>query len=261
MRPFGGSLVDGKPNLLRRAELVAHCLLVETDDGLVLIDTGFGTEDVLGHTVPRSFRVLTNPTLDLMETAARQIAGLGHSINDVRHIILTHLDLDHAGGLRDFPKASVHVFAAELTAASERKTAGERNRYLTAQWSHGPDWRTYDVVEGDEWFGFQAVRKLDGLPEDFLIVPLAGHTRGHAGVAVRNGDKWLLHAGDAYFFHGQLAADPHIPPGLKLFEAALQTEKASRLSNQDRLRSLVREHGDEVDVFSAHDKVELDRYS
>ncbi len=34
---------------------------------------------------------------------------LGYSINDVRHIILTHLDLDHAGGLHDFPNAAVHV--------------------------------------------------------------------------------------------------------------------------------------------------------
>lgn len=261
MRPFGGSLLDGKPNPLRRAELVAHCLLVETDDGFVLIDTGFGTEDVLGNTVPLSFRMLVRPRLDLMETAARQIAGLGFSIADVRHVILTHLDLDHAGGLRDFPRASVHVYGAELTAAMERKTPTERNRYVSEQWSHGPEWRTYDAREGDEWFGFQAVRKLDGLSPDFLIVPLTGHTRGHAGVAVRNGDKWLLHAGDSYFFHGQLSSAPHIPPGLRLFETLMQTEKKTRLSNQDRLRSLVRDHGDEVDVFSAHDKVELARYS
>ncbi len=31
----------------------------------------------------------------------------------MRHIVLTHLDVDHAGGLPDFPDARVHVFARE----------------------------------------------------------------------------------------------------------------------------------------------------
>ena len=43
MRPPGGRLVDGGPGVFRRAEVVCHCLLVETGTGLVLIDTGFGT--------------------------------------------------------------------------------------------------------------------------------------------------------------------------------------------------------------------------
>ncbi|MFD0510570.1 MBL fold metallo-hydrolase [Streptomyces aureus] len=33
------------------------------------------------------------------------MTGLGYAVDDVRHIVLTHLDLDHAGGLPDFPRA------------------------------------------------------------------------------------------------------------------------------------------------------------
>lgn len=54
---------------------------------------------------------------------------------------------------------------------------------------------------------------LAGVPEDVLLVPLAGHTVGHRGVAVHaNGDS-LLHAGDACFHREEMAARPHCTPG------------------------------------------------
>jgi glyoxylase-like metal-dependent hydrolase (beta-lactamase superfamily II) len=106
--------------------------------------------------------------------------------------------------------------------------------------------------------GFTAVRELDGLPPEILLIPLAGHTRGHAGVAVDTGDGWLLHAGDAYFFHGQVdPTKPHCPPGLTAFQNLVQTERRPRLENLARLQELAREHEDDVTVFSAHSPVEL----
>ena len=51
------------------------------------------------------------------------------------------------------------------------------------------------------------------------MIPLPGHTLGHCGIAVRTKDRWLLHAGDAYFFHGQLQAKPKMPLVLGLFPA------------------------------------------
>jgi glyoxylase-like metal-dependent hydrolase (beta-lactamase superfamily II) len=47
------------------------------------------------------------------ETAVRQIEELGFGAADVRHIVLTHFDLDHIGGLADFPDAEVHLTAGE----------------------------------------------------------------------------------------------------------------------------------------------------
>jgi hypothetical protein len=37
----------------------------------------------------------------------------------------------------------------------------------------------------------------------------------------------------------------------------METARGLRLANQERLRELVREHGDQITVFSAHDPVEL----
>lgn len=43
------------------------------------------------------------------------------------------------------------------------------------------------------------MRRLTGLPPEILALPLPGHSRGHAAIAVDTGHGWLVHAGDAYF--------------------------------------------------------------
>ena len=259
MRPFGGRLVDGSPGVLRRAEMVCHCLLVETSQGLVLVDTGLGTSDVddPGSSLPRPFRMVAAPVLDRAETAVHQVSRLGFDPADVRHIVLTHLDLDHAGGLPDFPHATVHVHGPELRSATGRKAPA---RYRQVHWAHGPDWVGYDGPSGQRWFGFDAVRSLDGLPEEILLLPLAGHTPGHAGVAIDTGDGWLLHAGDAYFSHQQMAPVPRCPPGLRAFQASVDADRATRARNQQRLHQLAAESSDEIDIVCAHDPVELHRH-
>lgn len=259
MRPLGGRLLDGTGSIFRRAEMVCHCLLLELDSGLVLVETGIGEQAVHRpeEWLGRRFLRLTNPVLDLAQTAVRQIEALGYRREDVRDIVLTHLDLDHAGGLADFPHARVHVYAEELRALQGGHTREERLRYKEPQFRHGPRWESY-ADTGDSWFGFDAVRELTGLPPEILIIPLAGHTRGHAGVAVDTGNGWLLSAGDSYYHPGVLdPVRPRQPLGTAVFEKNVQTLPTARIENQRRLRELVREHGDEVTVFSAHSSIEF----
>lgn len=255
MRPLGGRLIDGRGGVLHRAELVCHCLLVEAGTELVLIETGMGTPSVRqpDHWLGKQFVRQTSPRPTADETAVAQVRRLGFAPEDVRHVVLTHLDLDHAGGLVDFPHATVHVYAEELRALE----SGDR-RYRQVQFVHSPQWMSYADV-GEPWFGFGAVRELKGLPPEILLVPLAGHTRGHAGVAVEADGGWLLNAGDAYFFHGELdPVRPHCPPGLALFERRVQTLPGPRRENQQRLRDLRRDHP-QLTMFAAHDPVELRR--
>jgi glyoxylase-like metal-dependent hydrolase (beta-lactamase superfamily II) len=235
------------------AVLVAHCLLVELPGGLVLVDTGLGSGDLADpKRLGQPFRALLRPVLDPTETAAVQLRALGHDPRDVTDIVLTHLDLDHAGGLADFPTARVHVHGAELDAA-EHPTLKERGRYRARQWAHGPRWVRHRT-DGDSWHGFESVTVL---ADEVLLVPLHGHSRGHSGVAVRRpGGGWLLHAGDAYFAAGEKETPPTCPPGLKAFQAFAQADGRRRHANQERLRELCADHGDDVTVFSAHDPVE-----
>ncbi|ANZ36557.1 hypothetical protein BBK82_11265 [Lentzea guizhouensis] len=237
--------------------IVAHCLLIETDDGLVLVDTGFGTHEVTdpAQTIDGLSRRLLRPLLDINETAVSQVEKRGYAPGDVRHILLTHLDMDHAGGLRDFPNATVHVLDEELEAATNPRSTKDKMRFPKAQ-REGVTFQTHTAT-GEEWFGFEAVKNLPGLPEDVLIVPLIGHTRGHSGIAVRSTNGWLLHAGDAYFYRGEVETPPSNIFALKMTARQTETIRAQRLSNVERLKEL-KARGD-VEVFCAHDPVELAR--
>lgn len=243
-----------------RAELVAHCLALETArDGLVLVDTGFGTADVADpKRLPHMFRALTVPKLERAGTLLEQLRALGHRPQDVRHIALTHLDLDHAGGLSDFPHATVHLHQRELAAATAQASARDRQRYRVAQWAHGPLWRTYQEV-GDTWRGVPAIRQLEGLSAEIALLPLPGHSRGHSAVLVGAGDSFLLHAGDAYFHRSTITDSPAVPLGLRLFESAVRVDAKEHASSVAALRALAAAHAD-LEIFCAHDPQELARY-
>ena len=262
--PVGGHLMDGRSRcLVCRGHLACHCILVEPPDGgLILIDTGLGLRDV--HD-PKSrlsayFLALLKPEFREEMTARRQVERLGFRAEDVRHIVLTHLDFDHAGGLDDFPNAVVHLMRREKDAAEAQATWMDRQRFRPQQWSSRPRWRVYDPMEGEAWYGFARARPLDGLPPEIALIPLIGHTLGHAGVAVQRSGKWLLQAGDAYFYHEEMRLqDPHCTPGLRFYQWMLEKDRAARFDNQRRLRELVAEHADEVDVCCGHDLHEFER--
>ncbi|HKO48301.1 MAG TPA: MBL fold metallo-hydrolase [Polyangiaceae bacterium] len=262
--PLGGILMDGVSAGRLRARIVSHCLLVELADSLLLVDTGYGLRDVAA---PRSrispfFRALMKPELREEMTAVRQIESLGFTRRDVRHVVLSHLDFDHAGGLDDFPEATVHLLTQEREAAFAQKTTLDRMRYRPAQWGSRDRWCSYPPNQGELWFGFDAVRGLEGVGEDVLLVPLIGHTFGHAGVAIRDSGHWLLYAGDAYFFHAEMSLDnPHCTPGLALYQTLMEKDRSQRLANQQRLRALKAEQGSRMELFCAHDLLEFERMS
>lgn len=262
MCPIGGAFFDGFSRGLF-SHLVCHCLLIETDRGLVLIDTGFGLRDVQSPYSRLSpfFVHFNNIQFDRKYTAIAQIEQLGFSARDVRHIVLTHLDFDHAGGLEDFPEATVHVMQAEKDAVRDRHDFIARRRYRPHQWDEVRHWKHYTAT-GEPWFGFESVRDLDGLPPDILLIPLVGHTRGHAGIAIQTSEGWLLHAGDAYFYrHEMNSPTQRCTPGLRLYQQMMEVDRTARLHNQQRLRTLSLDHAKEVTLFCSHDALELKAFT
>jgi glyoxylase-like metal-dependent hydrolase (beta-lactamase superfamily II) len=261
MCPYLGPLTGGA-RWLEPGLMVCHVILVETErDGLVLIDTGFGSRDCVDpRRLSRPFRALVRPRLDLAQTAVAQVAALGYQPRDVRHVVVTHLDIDHAGGLHDFPEATVHLHREEHAAAMRRAGPVDRERYVPHQWAHGARWATY-AAEGDTWMGIPAVRALDGLHDDVALVPMTGHSRGHSAVAVRapGSDRWILHAGDAMFDRRELEPGGRAAPGLRAFAAAVQQNRRHRLASVEILRDLHRRS--DVTVVCSHDPVMLERAS
>lgn len=244
--------------------LVCHVLLVESPKGLVLVDSGFGLaaladpRRLVGPVAPM-MRLARDPA----ETALHQVQALGFRREDVEHVVLTHLDADHVGGIADFPDAVVHTTAVELNTAQAPPTRAERGRYRPVLWAHGPRWRRYEGADARPWNRFDAAHPLEGL-DGFALVPMPGHTRGSAAVAVDTGDGLLVHAGDAAFHRSTLAGptsprlDRRPRRAVLAMEQLLAVDRGQVRANHARLAELAATDG--VDVVLAHDPVLLERY-
>lgn len=230
--------------------VVCHCLLLQEDHQLALVDTGIGLKDVRNPTGRLGQQLIDLAGFQFHEhdTAVRRIEALGLSPGDVQHILLTHADPDHAGGLADFPHAQIHLSEEEFA-----HVAGGHWRYVPTQFAHGPIWKTHGRSTRS-WFGLES-RPVDlGFTSEVLLIPLFGHTLGHCGVAVRQGERWLLHVGDTYYLRAELADDDHPVSALAAQRA---DDNEQRRASLEHLRRLVRDHGDEVDVIGYHDLTEL----
>ncbi len=232
------------------------CLLVETDDGLILVDAGFGTQDMEDTSRLGAGNLILNTRPDAEQTAVRQVERLGYGREDVRHIICTHLDRDHAGGLGDFPHARVHVTADEHDAALNPRDARERERYRSCHFAHGPDWAIVEGSRGEEWYGLECVRDLPELPHGILLIPLAGHTRGHCGVAVDSGDGWILHCGDAYYVKEELREDGRTPLGVAGFRRIAHCDYKRAMEQVERLKEVLKRDTGGLTLIASHDQFE-----
>jgi len=227
-----------------------HCLLLEDDRRLALVDTGIGLLDVRNPDgrLGRPLIEMAGFQFHEPDTAVRRVEALGFRAGDVGHVVLTHGDPDHAGGLADFPDAVVHVSAEE-----HARIASGHGRYATPQFAHGPEWKTYPP-SARRWFGLEACPVDVGFGSEVLLVPLFGHTHGHCGVAVEQGGRWALHVGDAYYLRTELGTDDH---PVSLLAASRADDDDRRRASLGQLRRLARDHGDKIDLFGYHDGSEF----
>lgn len=230
--------------------VVCHCLLLEDRSGLALVDTGIGLLDVQrpAERLGQQLIDMAGFQFDEADTAVRQVERLGFRPADVRHVVLTHGDPDHVGGLADFPHAEVHVAGEEHASVATGSW-----RYVPVQFAHGPTWKLYHKSVRS-WYGLEARPVALGFESEVLLVPLFGHTLGHCGVAIQRGDRWLLHVGDAYYLRVELATDDHPVSALAAQRA---DDDAMRRASLEEIRRLHRDHRGEIDLFGYHDPAEF----
>ncbi|WP_068060308.1 MBL fold metallo-hydrolase [Nocardia xishanensis] len=234
--------------------LVCHVLLLEAANRLVLVDSGLGLRDAAdpgGRFGPARYYV--RPVFDESEAAIRQIEKLGYDPRDVRDIVLTHFDADHTGGLADFPWARVHLTADEAAAALRPRGLVERGRYLPTQRAHYPTLVRHAPGDGESWNGFAAAKELADIALGLVMISLPGHTRGHAAVAVDTGDRWILHAGDAFYHHGQIDGTGRVPSALTAMERFVAHDLPAVRANHERLGELWMSAGPGLLLVNAHD--------
>lgn len=233
-----------------RGGLPCHVLLVERDEGLVLVDSGYGMHDIDRPVVRLGGnRTLMRPVLTAAQTAVHQVRDAGYHPRDVRDIVLTHLDPDHVGGIADFPWARVHVTAAERAAAADPQTAGERARYRPAQLAHHPSLVEH-TPDGDAWWGLGAAQEV--LP-GVVLIALPGHSRGHAAVAVDAGGRWVLHVGDAFYHRSQVTEGGSTPWLLRTMERSMAIDRDRVEQNHQRIAELIARDEPGLLVVNAHD--------
>ncbi len=183
-----------------------HCILIRSDEEVVLVDSGIGLHDVnapeerIGPAAIQTAGFRFIPEL----TAVRQLQTMGLDAGDVTDIVLTHCDPDHIGGLADFPNAKVHVSVEE-----KANLASGNPRYSLSQVAHEPRWVAYGESSEVDWYGIGS-RPVNISPKiDIRLLPLFGHTLGHCGVAIANEGRWLVHTGDAYYLRAELENEAH----------------------------------------------------
>jgi len=163
-----------------RIPLALRCLLVEHNDGLVLIDTGIGNK---GDEKFRDIYGVENAGQSGRTQLEDALRELGHGPEDVRWVINTHLHFDHAGGdtWRDpsgkiglaFPKATYVVQRGELEFArhTNERTAGS---YLTPNFDGVP----FTLLDGES-------EPLPGI----RCLPTPGHVPFHTSILIESGGE------------------------------------------------------------------------
>ncbi|HEX9704860.1 MAG TPA: MBL fold metallo-hydrolase [Gemmatimonadales bacterium] len=174
------------PDERNRIPLALRCLLIEHPDGLVLVDSGIGNKQ------DEKFRDIYG-----VENAGAQgrtrledaLQALGHTPNDVRWVINTHLHFDHAGGntYREvvgdgggggsvrvtFPKATYVVQRGELEFA-HRSNERIRASYLPPNFDPIP----FRLLDGE----------TDVLP-GIRCLPTPGHVPFHQSILMESGGE------------------------------------------------------------------------
>lgn len=219
---------EGWSSLFRRRkpyQFPVLSFLIEHPEGHIAIDTGLTTR----VRVPASQRLISapSPLIEAGEEVGEQMRAAGLNTADVRRVVLTHLDWDHAGGLEYFPNTEVLVHRPEHEFA--QKFMGKW-RYRPKLW---PSWfepSLYDL-DAEPYGPFPASKTLTE-SGDVLLVPIPGHSIGQVGVIVRSDDIALFFAADHALRQDWFVEDydaGRLPMLGALFFPKLATETSRRI--------------------------------
>jgi N-acyl homoserine lactone hydrolase len=182
--------------------LPVNAYAIEHRDGVILVDTGVSAGV---KRLPRwhpYFRFCVRFDIEPEEEAGPQLKALGVAATDVKRVVLTHLHIDHDGGLGHFPLSEILASPAELRRATG--AAGQLRGYLPQRWPKAFDPKPL-VLDGGPYGPFPRSKRLTA---DSAIVAVAtpGHTSDHLSVVVEDHDKTVFIAGDASYNEAAMLA-------------------------------------------------------
>jgi glyoxylase-like metal-dependent hydrolase (beta-lactamase superfamily II) len=177
------------PDDRHRIPLALRCLLVETPNNLVLVDTGIGNKE------SEKFRSIYGVDNEGEPTRLEDaIRASGHEPEDVDLVVSTHLHFDHAGGnvVRGgdggvgpaFSRARYVIQEGELSFA---QSPNERVRasYMTKNFVPLVEANLVDTVDGE-----------GALVEGIRLLPTPGHTPFHQSVIMESQGETAIFLAD-----------------------------------------------------------------
>lgn len=218
-------------------------------EGLILVDTGYGRRTATDpRAYPGSVQARTIG-LTMRQPAADQLEARGISVASVRHLVPTHLHTDHAGGIADFPDATLWTTAREWSFAQRRRPirGTDPEPYLDRE----PRWVDFD---GTEPYGpFEGHVDLFG-DGTVVLLPSPGHTPGSALILVNEPERSLLYVGDAAWADVNWIAP--VPKGF-LVRTLVEDNWREAMDTLWRVRAWHARHPD-LHVVCGHDPSDLD---
>lgn len=179
-------------------------LVVHPSAGPILVDTGLHPvcERDVAANMGRAGKLLYEVRMEHDQALRFRLPELGVQPAEIGFVIITHLHIDHASAVSEFPQATFVIDRREWEAAA---AGGTRQGYHQRQFDHAFDWRTVDysspAVESFAGFG----RTLDLFGDGAVrLISTPGHTPGHQSVLLRTAQGEVLLAGDAAYTEGEL---------------------------------------------------------
>jgi N-acyl homoserine lactone hydrolase len=173
-----------------------YAWLIDHKEGPIVVDTGQGAHLLEhGRSLHPYVRWDVAFRIEPEEEMGPRLNALGLGPRDVKRVILTHLHMDHDGGLRHFPNSKIFVAPGELDLA--RGWMGMMRGYLPNRW---PSWFDPTPLEltAEAVGPFAASKRLTD-SGDVVVVATPGHTANHVSVLVYDDDAAILLAGDTSY--------------------------------------------------------------
>jgi glyoxylase-like metal-dependent hydrolase (beta-lactamase superfamily II) len=172
---------------------------IEHPEGVIVVDTG---EAAHLKTLPRwhPFFHLGGFDIEPEQEIGPQLRRLGINAGDVKKVVLTHLHIDHDGGLAHFPHSRIVASAEEVARASG--VGGALLCYLP---NRRPKWFDPEPVvwETSPYGPFTHSARLTAAG-DVIAVPTPGHTPSHFSVIVKDEGMQIMLAGDASYLESTM---------------------------------------------------------
>jgi glyoxylase-like metal-dependent hydrolase (beta-lactamase superfamily II) len=176
--------------------LPTYAWAIDHPEGIIVVDTGQGAHLLeSGRSLHPYVRWEVAFRIEREQEIGPQLRALGIASRDVKRVVLTHLHMDHDGGLAHFPESEILVASGELQTA--RGYLGRLRGYLPHRWPSWFDPKPLSLAA--ESFGpFAASRRLTQAG-DVVAVATPGHTADHISVVVQDGDIDYFLAGDTSY--------------------------------------------------------------